>query len=219
MDNYFVDLDGTIIDPKSGMIGAFRQALREIGYHDLASGDLDWVIGPPVISSFAALLQKREQAQDALRIYRRLYSPDGLLFDFSIYPDVLDAIAELHAMGQVFICTMKPTALAESILAKLGLTVKLFGADLDGEIKTKDTILDHAIRELAVHPSKCLVIGDRASDMTAAGKTGMLALGVTWGYGTAAELRDAGADALCSSPRDLSQIAKVLFAGKRELHK
>lgn len=211
MGNYFVDLDGTIIDPKAGMIGAFRRALREIGYHDLASGDLDWVIGPPVATSFAALLQKREQAQEALRVYRRHYRPDSLLFDFSIYPDVVDAIADLHATGKVFICTMKPAALAEPILEKLGLTVRLFGADLNGEIKTKDEILNHAIRELAVNPSECLVIGDRASDMTAAGKTGMLALGVTWGYGTPAELGDAGADALCHSPSHLSQIASTLF--------
>jgi phosphoglycolate phosphatase len=209
--NYFVDLDGTIIDPKSGMVGAFRRALREMGYDNLAAGDLDWVIGPPVITSLVTLLRKPKEAEEALRIYRKHYTPEALLLKFSVYPYILSAIAELQDMGRVFICTMKPTVLAESILAELGLTVGLFGADLDGKITSKDTILDRAVRELAVNPAACLVIGDRGSDMTAAGKTGMLALGVTWGYGTSAELCNAGAQALCHSPESLSQIARDLL--------
>lgn len=211
MGSYFVDLDGTIIDPKSGMIGAFRRALQEMGYDDLASADLDWVIGPPVISSFVTLLRKRNEAEEALRIYRQHYTVDGLLLKFSVYPNILEAIAELQDTGQVFICTMKPTVLAESILAELDLRVGLFGADLNGHIDAKDKILDRAISELAIDPAACLVIGDRGSDMTAAGKSGMLALGVTWGYGTAAELSHAGAQALCHSPESLPQIASDLL--------
>lgn len=211
MGSYFVDLDGTIIDPKSGMIGAFRLALREMGYDDLASADLDWIIGPPVITSFVALLRNRKEAEEALRIYRQHYTRDGLLLKFSVYPNILSAIAELQDTGQVFICTMKPTVLAESILAELGLSVGLFGADLHGKIDAKDKILDRAVSELAVNPAACLVIGDRGSDMTAAAKSGMLALGVTWGYGTATELCNAGAHALCHSPECLSQIASDLL--------
>jgi phosphoglycolate phosphatase len=209
MITYFVDMDGTIVDPKPGMVSAFRRALREMGRYDLASGDLDWIIGPSVISSFTTLLRQGDQAREALRRYRSYYAPDGLLFDFSIYPGVLDSIADLRKEGQVFVCTMKPAVLAEQILGKLGLSVGLFGADIGGEISAKDQILGRAVRELTVNPIDCLVIGDRGSDMTAALKTGMRALGVTWGYGTAAELRDAGAHYLCRSPDDLSRAARA----------
>jgi phosphoglycolate phosphatase len=209
--NYFVDLDGTIIDPKSGMIEAFRLALREVGFANFASVDLDWIIGPPAITSFATLLQNREIAVEALSIYRGLYTPDGMLFQFSVYPEMLQAIADMQTDGQLFICTMKPEALAGPILAELGLAVRLFGADLGGSISTKDEILDRAVSELGINPSACLVIGDRGSDMTAAAKTGMQGLGVTWGYGSATELRNAGAQALCHSPSSLSSIAQRLM--------
>jgi phosphoglycolate phosphatase len=211
MGTFFVDLDGTIIDPKSGMIGAFRKALREGGHHDLALTNLDWVIGPPVISSFATLLPKREQSEQALKRYRSHYQPHGSLFDFSVYPGMLAAIAELRDLGRVFICTMKPTILAEPILAKLGIASGLFGADLDGAIRSKEEILGHAVQQLALNPSECVVIGDRGSDMAAAGKTAMRALGITWGYGTATELSVAGAHALCHSPGLLPKAAGDLL--------
>lgn len=208
MITYFVDLDGTIVDPKAGMVGSFRRALQELGYDDLASGDLDWIIGPPVIGSFETLLGSGGQAGEALRRYRHHYSVGNGLFDFSIYPGVLESIAGLRTEGQVIVCTMKPMALAEPILARLKLSVGLVGADLDGEIREKGQILRRAVQDLAVDPVDCLVIGDRGSDMAAARKTGMRGLGVAWGYGTPAELRDAGAHDVCHNPVDLAPTAR-----------
>ena len=37
-------------------------------------------------------------------------------------------------------------------------------------------------------------------DVTGARNNGMLTIGVTYGYGTEAELRTAGADMICASP-------------------
>jgi len=213
MITYLVDLDGTLIDPKAGMVGAFRKALRELGRDDLASGGLDWIIGPPVIGSFETLLGSRGEAGEALRRYRRHYSAGGALFDFSVYPGAIEAVAALRASGQVYVCTMKPESLAGPILASLDMPVGLFGADLDGAIREKGQVLRRAVDELAADPSLCLVIGDRGSDMAAALEAGMPGLGVTWGYGTPAELRASGARALCHSPADLAQAARDLMGG------
>jgi phosphoglycolate phosphatase len=207
MTVFFVDLDGTIIDPKAGMVGSFRQALQNIGCGDLAMRNLDWIIGPPVIGSFEKVLRNRRQAEEAMRLYRLYYTVSGQLFDFSVYPGVLAALAALSAEGQVFICTMKPEALAKPILEKLGLSFGLFGADLDGEIRRKEQLLQRAVDQLAVDPADCLVIGDRGADMAAARGTAMRALGVTWGYGSAIELVDAGAHTLCDDPVALVRTA------------
>jgi phosphoglycolate phosphatase len=49
----FLDLDGTLIDPKPGIVGSIAGALRRL---DLAvPEDLTWAIGPPLLESFAAL--------------------------------------------------------------------------------------------------------------------------------------------------------------------
>ena len=48
------------------------------------------------------------------------------------------------------------------------------------------------------------MIGDREFDVTAAARNGIPTVGVTWGYGSRAELQAAGAAALCDAPGDLA---------------
>jgi phosphoglycolate phosphatase len=47
------------------------------------------------------------------------------------------------------------------------------------------------------------MVGDRHVDMHAARSHGLRAVGATWGFGGADELREAGADVLVDAPADL----------------
>jgi phosphoglycolate phosphatase len=58
------------------------------------------------------------------------------------------------------------------------------------------------------------MVGDRELDVTAAARNGVSAIGVTWGYGSPAELTGAGAAVLCQSPAALAD-AVVGFAMAR----
>ena len=49
------------------------------------------------------------------------------------------------------------------------------------------------------------MVGDRSHDIAGGRKYGMATLGVLYGYGTMAELLEAGADDLCQSPTDLTR--------------
>ena len=55
-----------------------------------------------------------------------------------------------------------------------------------------------------------LMIGDRDLDILAARRNGVRAVGVTWGYGTEAELTAAEAAALCRLPHDLPSVVGSL---------
>lgn len=48
------------------------------------------------------------------------------------------------------------------------------------------------------------MVGDRAGDIVAARANGVRSIGVLWGYGSRAELLDAGADGLCGAPGELA---------------
>jgi phosphoglycolate phosphatase len=50
------------------------------------------------------------------------------------------------------------------------------------------------------------MIGDRGADMRAARHHGLAAIGALWGYGSAAELLEHGAQALCESPHALGAL-------------
>ncbi|MCW3062048.1 MAG: 5-nucleotidase [Capsulimonas sp.] len=48
------------------------------------------------------------------------------------------------------------------------------------------------------------MIGDRHHDIEGAVANGVYSVGVTYGYGSPEELTEAGADALCSHPTELT---------------
>jgi phosphoglycolate phosphatase len=50
------------------------------------------------------------------------------------------------------------------------------------------------------------MVGDRSFDVEAARAHGLLAIGVTWGIGSAAELTAAGADVLIGAPGELETL-------------
>jgi phosphoglycolate phosphatase len=106
----------------------------------------------------------------------------------------------------MYIATSKPTVYAERIVKHFGLEPhfrKVYGAELDGRYDNKAELLAHLLAEECIRPEAAVMIGDRAADVVAAKANGVQSVGVLWGYGSEQELRDAGADVLCSSPWEL----------------
>ena len=79
--------------------------------------------------------------------------------------------------------------------------------DLDG------TLTDNHAATEGVFAARAMMIGDRAQDMLAARANDVGAIGVLYGYGSAEELTDAGADALCESVDALPAVM-MLRAGR-----
>ncbi len=52
------DLDGTLIDPKLGIIRSIQYALLKIGIPSSSDDSLDWCIGPPLLISLRKLLKQ-----------------------------------------------------------------------------------------------------------------------------------------------------------------
>ena len=55
IQNLLIDLDGTLTDPKLGIIRCVQHALTELGQPVPPDDDLLWFIGPPLRDSFETL--------------------------------------------------------------------------------------------------------------------------------------------------------------------
>jgi phosphoglycolate phosphatase len=210
MADVFLDLDGTLTDPKPGITGSVIHALTVLGLPAPHPDDLTWVIGPPLIDSFATL-----GAPDpalALQHYRARFADIGL-FENAVYRDVPEVLQALRDAGhRLFLATAKPHVYATRITAHFGLDRHLdaqFGPELDGTLSDKRDLLAHAVRVTGANPSNSVMIGDRHHDIDAARAVGMASIGVTWGYGAAAE--HDRADAVCETVGALpALIARLL---------
>lgn len=201
------DLDGTLSDPKLGITRSIQHALRELGRPVPTADDLTWCIGPPLLGSFKQLLGSRKEAEKALLLYRERFTETGL-YENELYPGIAAALFGLKSSGRrMFVATSKPKAFADRIIEHFGLSPyfeAIYGSEFDGTRSDKSELLGWVVAQERLNPAKTVMVGDRSHDIAGGRKNGIATLGVLYGYGTMAELLEAGADDLCQSPTDLT---------------
>lgn len=211
MTPVFLDLDGTLTDPKPGITRSIVHALEALGLDAPDPDSLAWAIGPALVDTFAQLGVADPQA--ALGHYRARYAQVGL-FENRVYEGIPEALTDLRDAGhRLFIATAKPHAYARRITAHFGLAPFFeaeFGPELDGTRNDKGALLAHARAVLRLGDVPALMVGDRKHDHRAARATGMAALAVRWGYGDDSE--HALADEVCDTPFGLAEAVRTLTA-------
>ena len=209
----FIDLDGTITDPRPGIIASYRYALRELGIAPPAESELLWVIGPPLRHSFPECGVPAHAVEDALEHYRVHYRA-GAMFDAPVYAGMPEALKALKESGvTLIVATSKPHVMARPILEHFGLDTHfhaIHGAELDGRNDDKGDLLAHIMAEEGVDPARAVMIGDRKFDILAARRHKIANIGVLWGYGGAAELTEAGAECHCEAPGELVGVVEAI---------
>lgn len=197
------DLDGTLIDPAVGITSSIQYALAKLDQPVLARSELLPYIGPPLRQSFATLLHTTDLAQveQAMTLYRERYATIGLL-EYELYPGIPTLLAELRERPtRLFLATAKPHEYARRILTHMGLMhlfAGVYGSELDGRRENKWDLLAYLLTQEGLDAAATVMIGDRAHDIQAAQRNGIRSVGVTYGYGSVAELQAAGADGLCN---------------------
>jgi phosphoglycolate phosphatase len=207
------DLDGTLLDPKPGILGSIQYALGRLGAPVPPADEIAWAIGPPLRTTFPKLLERDDQTEEAVALYRENYR-NGAMYDARVYPGIPDALAALTSAGcRLIIATAKPHVFARPILQHFGLDTRfiaIHGPELDGTHDNKADLVAHIVRQHDFDVSQAVMIGDREHDMIAAGRNTMRAVGVTWGYGSKEELTGAGAATLCDAPNRLPETLALL---------
>ena len=200
-----LDLDGTLLASRDGIITCLRAALRELGHEPDASEDLDWVIGPPLPDVMARLLGGfgDDRIEAAIVAYRGHYESSGMLHS-PLFPGVPALMEQLKRSGRrVFLATSKPLHLARRLLELHDLTGYFdgfYGARPDDTGAEKPELIAELVAREAVDPAHAVMVGDRRYDISGAHANGIRAIGALWGYGGREELETAGADALAESP-------------------
>ncbi|WP_343621165.1 HAD-IA family hydrolase [Acinetobacter proteolyticus] len=194
--NIFIDLDGTLTDPKTGIHGSIRFALEKLGQPIADEVDLDWTIGPPLKASLAKLLNTQDDAlaEQALLAYRERFSVTGL-FENEVYPTVVDTLQQLQAQGYaLFLATAKPIIYAKQILVHFQLDqyfTEMYGSELTGERTNKADLIAYILEQQQLDAQHCIMVGDRQYDIIGARANGIETIAVNYGYGRAEELAQA----------------------------
>ena len=206
----FLDLDGTLIDPKEGITTSIQYALEKVGADDIPdANDLTWCIGPPLISSFEILLGAGADLEEALGHYREEFVDTGM-YDAEVYDGIGEMFDAFHQVeAQMFVATSKPEIYAQEIIEHFGIHAhvqRLFGSQLDGTLSDKTELLKYALDETGADPARSVMLGDRRFDIFGARNNDIPNVGALWGYAEEGEMHMAEADALAGAPEEVPEI-------------
>jgi phosphoglycolate phosphatase len=196
-DAVLFDLDGCIVDSLASIIRCWNETLPTFGLAVPSEADIRAHIGPPVVVAARSFAPGADDVTVA-----------KLAEDVAPYPGMVELLTSLAAEGMTLgLATSKSEEVALPLLDRLGLTplfTVIEGTHVDEPGTDKATVIARAMTRLApIRPAAH--IGDREHDIEGAHANGLTAIGVLWGYGSEAELVNARADAVMSTPADLGR--------------
>src|SRR3990172_9157543 len=171
--NVLLDLDGTLTDPREGIVACIKHALRGLDYAIPLDSELVRYIGPPLQEIFASLLGPDGQSQidTAVTLFRERFSAKGI-FENSVYPGVRTALTQLQSLGaSLYLASSKPQVFAERILHHFdlrGFFRAVYGSELDGTRSDKRDLIAYVLERESISPSSAYMVGDRAYDIVGA---------------------------------------------------
>lgn len=208
------DLDGTLTDPKEGITTCVQYALKSFGIEEPDLDKLEPFIGPPLKDSFMEFYNMTsEQADEAVAKYRERFSEKGM-FENEVYGGIYDLLRSLQGNGMhLAVASSKPTVYVEKILKHFKLD-KYFevvvGSELDGTRVEKAQVIQEVLHRFfkdgKIAYDEVYMIGDRKFDILAARTFHIESVGVTYGYGSMEELKEAKADYIVQSVAELKKL-------------
>jgi phosphoglycolate phosphatase len=206
----FFDLDGTLIDPRDGIVGSIQYALEALGEPIPDASSLECYIGPPLADTFARLLgtDDRQKIQRAIAAYRVRFGSAGI-FENRVYDGMPDLLRALSASGRaLWVVTAKPGVYSDRIIDHHGLRPyfrEVYGSELNGDRSDKGVLIRHVLEKERLSSRGVLMVGDRSHDIAGARANGVACVAVRWGYGSLDELKAAGPDAIVESIAELME--------------
>ena len=202
------DLDGTISDPKEGIVRSINYSLEHHGFEMKNDTEIATHIGPPLDQTFFHLTQETDNSliNSLVAKYRERYSETGYSENI-MYDGMAQTLSLLYDSKKckLAICTSKRVDFAEKILDLFGL-LGLFRFVNGGDIGIEKWQQLSQLSNDGVISKNCVMIGDRSVDLKAAHINRIQSAGVLWGYGSEAELMKENPRHLFNKPAQLIEL-------------
>ena len=202
------DLDGTLTDPALGITNSVAYALSKWNISVKNRSELFKFIGPPLLDSFSEYYGfSDEESRLALKYYREYFTDRGM-FENRVYNGIPELLSALKSRNKkLIVATSKPEEFAVRILQHFDLDGYfdfIGGASMDETRVKKADVIQYALDACNIsNKASVVMVGDRHHDIDGAKLCGLPSIGVTYGYSSIDELKDAGADFIALSVEDI----------------
>ena len=202
------DLDGTLTDSGEGIINCAILALEHFGCPIPSREEMRVFVGPPLHETFIKFGVPADRTEEAIAVYRSRYIPVGA-YENTPYPGIRELLETLKAEGHtLYVATSKPEGMSVNILKHFGLANyfdRICGASMDTSRSSKEAVIAYLIEQNG-RSDNMVMVGDTKFDVIGAKKHGIPCIGVSWGYGEAKDMEEAGAQAIAHTMQELHTL-------------
>ncbi|SMF69878.1 phosphoglycolate phosphatase [Xaviernesmea oryzae] len=206
------DCDGTLIDSAGLIHETMSRTFAQFAKPEPTFADTKAIIGLTLDIAIARM-QGKEHADgedvEMMAYYKSLFAVVRKDLDFKepLFPGIRELIDEIGPRDSLLI-----GAVTGKSRRGLNLVMETHGFDRyfvvgrtadDCPSKPHPAMVTECCDETGMKPADTLVIGDAIYDMQMAKAAGAKALGVSWGYASVDELKQAGADAVVHHPSEI----------------
>ncbi|SMC25847.1 phosphoglycolate phosphatase [Desulfacinum hydrothermale DSM 13146] len=202
-----LDLDGTLLDTLSDLAEAMNRVLRRHGFRTHPVSDYKGFVGDGVEWLVRrALPDGHRMEQDIPRFVDAMRREYKALDHAQTrpYPGIAQLLEALTERGvRLAVLSNKMDDFTKEMVARFFPHVHfdaVVGAAPGAPVKPDPTAALEIAREIGIVPEDWMHLGDTAVDMKTAVASGMFAVGALWGFRSAEELIQGGAQVLVRSP-------------------
>lgn len=212
------DLDGTILDTIETITHFVNKTLKKHQIDTITEEECKYFVGDGARNLIVRALKSKgitdsATVESVLSDYSKTYDDDPLYMT-DVFPGIRELLLALAERKiRLAVLSNKPDSTVKSIVESFfsGVFDDVRGGIEGVPLKPAPDIPLDILRGLGIAPENTAWIGDTATDVKTGVNLGVaLNIGVLWGFRQRAELQEAGAHVVVSSPEEiLSEVLRV----------
>jgi phosphoglycolate phosphatase len=204
------DCDGTLVDSAGLIHETMRRTFVHFGKPEPSFEDTKAIIGLTLDIAIARMQGKQhvdDEAIEMMAYYKSLFSVVRADLDYRepLFDGIRELMDTLEARDEILLgaVTGKSRRGLDSVKQTHGFKFIASRTADDCPSKPHPAMVTECCDETGMRPADTLVIGDAIYDMQMAKAAGATAIGVSWGYASVDELKQAGADVIVNHPSEI----------------
>lgn len=212
------DWDGTLVDTKRVILASYRDATEKVlgRAFPQTPEEISLILPMRAQESFPMLAEGKADPAVLTAAYHEAYLVNSARWG-GTFAETVSTLTALRDMGLTLgVVTSKSRDRVDSDMERFGLQ-GMFSVIVSGDVSAErkphpGPVLD-AIRELALHPSEVVMVGDGPQDVRAGRGAGALTVACTYGFHGREECSEADPDFLIDAIEELLAVVDTVMAG------
>lgn len=207
------DLDGTLLNTVADLAASTNHALEHCGFPTHPVEDYNYFVGNGINKLFERALPEKARTQENILRIRAEFLPYYNLHKADLtkpYPGITELLDTLQQKGiKTAVASNKYQEGTAALMAYYFPEIHfaaVFGQREGIPVKPDPQIVHDIFTQTGYDRQETLYVGDSAVDMQTAHNSGVISIGVTWGFRPRMELEAEQPDYIVNTVRELSEI-------------